>query len=88
MRLGNSHNNLQVISETKVRILYSSTEAIIIYKRPLLEKVQRRATKLIDSLKYSSYEDILSVQTREYLSEVFKSLTGKEDVTLSKHTHL
>jgi len=62
-----------------------------------LEKVQKRATKLITSLKHKSYEErlrILNLPTLKYrrirgdMIEVFKIITGKYDYLISPHLPL
>ena len=62
-----------------------------------LEKVQKRATKLITSFKHKSYEErlrILNLPTLKFrrirgdMIEVFKIITGKYDSLISPHLPL
>ena len=58
-----------------------------------VEKVQKRATKLITSLKHKSYEERLGIhlptlkfrRIRGDMIEVYKILTGKYDSLISPH---
>jgi len=67
---------------------------LIIYRMEALENVQKKATKLITSLKHKPYEErlrILNLPTLKFrrirgnMIEVYKILTGKYDSLISPH---